>query len=62
MDEIGNIKNKIYIRDINYSFIIKKIFSFLSEKQLLNMKMYNKLFQNLLLVDIKDYQKIKGKK
>ena len=61
MDEIGNIKNTINIRDINSSFIIKNIISFLSEKQILNMVMYNKQFQKLLLVDISNYKKISGK-
>ena len=61
MDEIGSIKNRINIRDINSSFIIKNIFSFLSEKQILNLIIYNKQFQNFLLVDIKNYKKISGK-
>jgi len=61
MDKIGNIKNKINIRDINSSFIIKNIFSFLSEKQKLNMIMHNKLFKNLLLIDINNYKKVSGK-
>ena len=61
MDEIGNIKNKINIRDINSSFIIKNIFSFVSEKQLLNLIKYNKLIQNLLSVDITNYKKISFK-
>ena len=42
MDEIGHIKNTINIRDIKSPFIIKNIFSFLSEKQILNMIIYNK--------------------
>ena len=61
MEEIGNIKNRINIRDINSFFIIKNIFSFLSEKQILNLIIYNKQFQNLLLVDIKNYKEISGK-
>jgi len=61
MDEIGNIKNRINIRDINSTFIIKNIFSFLSEKHILNMIIYNKLLQKLLSVDIKNYKKISGK-
>ena len=61
MDEIGNIKNKINIRDINSSFIIKYIFSFLPEKQKLNIIIYNKQLQNLILVKIKNYKKISGK-
>ena len=61
MDKIGSIKNRINIRDINSSFIIKNIFSFLSEKQILNLIIYNKQFQTFLLVDIKNYKKISGK-
>ena len=61
MDEIEIIKNKINIRDINSSYIIKNIFSFLSEKKLLNMIIYNKLFQNVLLIDMKNYKKRSGK-
>ena len=61
MDDIGSIKNRINIRDIKSSFIIKNIFSFLSEKQILNLILYNKQFQNLLLVDIKNYKKKSGK-
>ena len=60
MEEIGNIKNKINIRDIKSSFIIKNIFSSLSDKQKLNMIIYNKLFQNLLSVNIENYKKISG--
>ena len=61
MDEIGNIKNNINLRDINSPYIIKNIFSFLSEKQILNMIMYNKLFQSIVLIDINNYKKISGK-
>ena len=61
MDEIGSIKNTINIRDIKSPFIIINIFSFLSEKQKLNMVMYNQQFQKLLLVDIKNYIKMSGK-
>jgi len=52
MDEIGNNKNTINIRDIKSPFIIKNIFSFLPEKQMLNIVMYNQQFQKLLLVDM----------
>ena len=61
MDEIGSNKNRINIRDINSSYIIKNIFSFLSEKQILNLIIYNKQFQTFLLIDIKIYKKISGK-
>ena len=61
MDGIGSNKNRINIRDINSSYIIKNVFSYLSEKQILNLIIYNKQFQNLLLVDIKKYKKISSK-
>ena len=61
MKEIGNIKNEINIKDIKSFFIIKNKFSFLSKKQKLNMIMYNKQLQNVLLVDIKDCIEIAGK-
>ena len=41
MDEIGNIKNTINIRDIKSSYIKKGIFLFLNEKSKLNLIMYN---------------------
>ena len=62
MDEFEDIKYKININDIKSSFIIKIIFSFLSEKQILNMIIYNKELQKMLSVDIYDYKKISGKK
>ena len=49
MNEIGKRENKKNIRDINSPFIKKKIFLFLFEKQILNIIMYNKQLQNLLL-------------
>jgi len=61
MDVIGKVKNKINIRDINSPFIKKIIFSFLSEKEKLNMIMYNKQLQNVLLVNIKNYKTMSGK-
>jgi len=61
MDEIGNIKNTVNIKDIKSSFIIKNMFSFLSKKKLLNMVMYNQQFQKLLSVNIEKYIKTSGK-
>ena len=49
------------IRRIKSSYIIKEVFSFLYEKQKLNMIIYNKRLQNILGVDIEDYKKISGK-
>ena len=61
MDKFEDIIYKINIKDIKSSFIIKRIFSFLSEKQVLNIIMYNKELQKNFVVDIKDYKKISGK-
>ena len=61
MDDFEYIGNKIKLRDIKSSFIKKKIFSFLSEKKILDMIMYNKKLQNILSFDIEDYRRIKWK-
>ena len=61
MVELENIQSIINNRYIKSSYIIKTVFSFLSEKQKLNMIIYNKELQKICLVDIKDYQKISGK-
>ena len=61
MDESESIKYKINLKDIKSSFIIKKIFSFLFEKKILNMIMYNKELQKMLLYEIKDYKKMSGR-
>ena len=57
MDNIEEMKYKINLKDISSSFIKKKIFSFLSEKEMLNMIIYNKELKNMLLVDIKIIKK-----
>ena len=62
MNEGQNIKSEINIENaIKSVYILKGIFSFLSEKQKLNMIIYNKKLQKLLPVDIEDYKKISGK-
>ena len=61
MDEFKDSKYKINIRDIKSSFIKQKIFSFLSEKQLLNMIKYNKELQNIYSIDIERFKKVSGK-
>ena len=53
MDEFGDIKYKINIRDIKSTYIKQRIFSFLNEKQILNMIIYNKELQKIYSVDIK---------
>ena len=61
MDELKDIKHKINIKDIKSSFIIKDLFLFLSEKQRLNVIIYNKELKKLLSVDINDYKKLSSK-
>ena len=61
MVESEKLKNKIYLRDIKSSYIIKAVFSFLTEKQKLNMIIYNKALQNMLLIEFGDYKRISGK-
>ena len=56
MDEFRDIKYKTSLREIKSSYIIKVIFSFLSEKQKLNLIIYNKEFQKMLLVDLENYK------
>ena len=61
MDEIENIKNKIDLKDIKSSFIIKILFSYLTRKKKLDIIMYNKQLQKMLLIDTKDYKSQSGK-
>ena len=61
MAELEDNKNNINIRDIKSSYIIKEIFSFLHEKQQLNMVIYNNDLQKAILVDIEHYKNISGK-
>ena len=52
--------NIIDLKSIKSSYIKKDIFSFLQEKQKLNMIMYNKELQKMLDIDIEIYKKISG--
>ena len=61
MIEIKDIKSKINYRHIKFSYIIKKVLSFLNEKQKMNMILYNNELQKICLFDIQDYKKISGK-
>ena len=61
MDEFKKIKSEINIGEsIESSYILKDIFSFLSEKQKLNIIIYNKHLQQKLDINIKNYKRIKG--
>ena len=57
MAELEEKKSHITLNDIKFPFIIKGIFSYLEEKQKLNMIVYNKEIQKMFLVDLLDYQK-----
>ena len=59
MDE--NNKNSINLRCIKSPLIIKILFSFLYEKQKLEMIKYNKYLQKIFLVNIGNYKKLSGK-
>ena len=60
MDELKKKKIKS-IKNIKSPYIIKKIFSFLKEKQKLNMIIYNKCLQKKFCVNVEYYKKISGK-
>ena len=61
MDEFKDTKYNKNINDVKSSFITKIIFSFLIEKNKLNIIIYNKELQKKLSVDINNYKKISGK-
>jgi len=61
MVEFEDNKSKINLKDINSPYIIKRIFSFLYENQILKMIIYSKELQNMYLIDIEDYKKKSGK-
>ena len=62
MSESEEIKCNINIkRDIKSFYIMDKIFSYLNQKQKLNMIIYNKELQNIFEVNINDYKEISGK-
>jgi hypothetical protein len=60
MDEI-KLKEIKFLNDIKSKYILQNIFSYIKEKQKLEMIIYSKNFQKILELDIKDYQKISGK-
>ena len=54
-------KSNINLWNIKSSYIKKGVFSFLFEKQILNIIIYNKELQKMLLIDIDNYKKMAGK-
>jgi len=61
MAEFEDNKSKINLRDIKSLYNIKRIFSFLYEKQKLKMAVYNKELQKMFSIGIEDYKKKSGK-
>ena len=57
MNEFKEIKSKINYKDIKSSYITKRIFSFLDEKEKLRIIIYNKELQKILEVNINEYKK-----
>ena len=61
MDIFQKLKSNINIETSIVSlYILKEIFSFLSEKQKLDVIIYNKQLQKKLEVNIEDYKRISG--
>ena len=58
MEKIQNIKSEKYIESIASLYILKDIFSFLSENQKLNLIIYNKSLQKKLDINIEYYKGI----
>jgi len=61
MVEFEDNKSKFNLRDIKSSYNIKRIFSFLYEKQKLKMIIYSKELQKICSINIEDYKKKSGK-
>ena len=61
MNEFENIKSEIKIgKSIQSLYVLKDIFSFLSEKQKLKILIYNKNLKKKLDINIEDYKRISG--
>ena len=58
MEEYENIKSEKNIKSIAKYVLKDKLFSFLSEKQKLEIIINNKDLQNKLDINIKDYKRI----
>ena len=62
MNECQTMNSKIDVeKAINSIYNLKNIFSFLSEKQKLNIIIYNTNLQNKLDININDYKRISGR-
>ena len=61
MNEFKDRSYKINLEDIKSSYNITQIFSYLYEKEKLDIIIYSKEFQKIASVDIQDYKIISGK-
>ena len=57
MNGLQNTQSGIKIKSL---YVLKEIFSFLSEKQKLYAIIYNKQLQNQFNINIENYKKIRG--
>jgi len=60
MNEYENIKSDKVIESIKSPYVLKDIFSFLSEKQKLEIIIYNKNLQKNFDINIENYKRIRG--
>ena len=60
MNEYENIKSEKVIDSIKSVYVLKDIFSFLSEKQELKIIIYNKDLKKKLDINIGNYKRIRG--
>ena len=58
MDKKEGMKS---INSINSSYILEEVFSFLHERNKLDLIIYNKQLQEILHIDIGDFKKLSGK-
>ena len=61
MNEIKDFKSNKNKRHIKSSYVIKTVFSFLTEKRILDMIIYNKELQKKFSVDIENYKNLSKK-
>ena len=59
MNEYENIKSEKVIESIKSPYILKDIFSFLSEKLKLEIIIYNKNLQKKIDINIENYKRIR---
>ena len=59
MNKINDFKFNKNKRHIKSSYVIKTVFSFLTEKRILDMIIYNKELQKKFSVDIENYKNLR---